>query len=350
MDQKKLTDAMHRIEELWNETEGKCYVSFSGGKDSTVLLALIKMCQDLYTIGDIPAVFSNTGIELQVTVDFVKWCKDSGYYQNVQMITPEKSFGWVMENKGKPSLSKMRSEGVERWHRNPTPSNYQNVILGITNSGKTATKSRLADKHMHYAHPDFAVRVSQDCCKYLKKNPFKKYHRDSGMKGCITGIRIEEGGSRDMTTLSRLRSGGKLCTVTKHGITYKYPIIDWAEQDVDDFVEEFNVPLSDAYTKYGFKRTGCMACPYSPEIKDSLLYLHNHEPQKYKAAMHWLKDVYIAQNVELPFDTEYEAERIKTWDEKYRPMRIEMLEKYRPNSRLLKKEKETYGAEQLPRT
>lgn len=43
---KRVTDACHRIEELYYETDGKCYVSFSGGKDSTVLLALIKMCED----------------------------------------------------------------------------------------------------------------------------------------------------------------------------------------------------------------------------------------------------------------------------------------------------------------
>lgn len=40
---KRITDACHRIEELYYETEGHCCVSFSGGKDSTVMLALIKM-------------------------------------------------------------------------------------------------------------------------------------------------------------------------------------------------------------------------------------------------------------------------------------------------------------------
>ena len=75
----KVTEACHRIEELYYETDRKCYVSFSGGKDSTVLLALIKLCEEVYTIpvGGIPAVFSNTGIELGVTVDFVKWVRDS---------------------------------------------------------------------------------------------------------------------------------------------------------------------------------------------------------------------------------------------------------------------------------
>lgn len=46
--------------------------------------------------------------------------------------------------------------------------------------------------------------------------------------------------------------------------------------------------------------------------------------------MYWLKDVYIAQNVELPFDEEYEKERKEKWDKDYYKMRLEMIEKYRP--------------------
>ena len=41
---------MERIEALYHDTSGKCYVSFSGGKDSTVILALIKMCEEIYTL------------------------------------------------------------------------------------------------------------------------------------------------------------------------------------------------------------------------------------------------------------------------------------------------------------
>ena len=43
----KIVNAMERIEQLVRMTDGKCYLSFSGGKDSTVVLALIKMCQDI---------------------------------------------------------------------------------------------------------------------------------------------------------------------------------------------------------------------------------------------------------------------------------------------------------------
>ena len=68
---------MERIESIYHDTGGKCYVSFSGGKDSTVILTLIKMCEEIYTLprNAIPAVFCNTGIELGATVEFSFACR-----------------------------------------------------------------------------------------------------------------------------------------------------------------------------------------------------------------------------------------------------------------------------------
>lgn len=145
-----------------------------------------------------------------------------------------------------------------------------------------------------------------------------------------------------MSIDTRLKHGEvKICTAfTADGIK-KSPIIDWTDDDVDQFIERNNVPLSDAYTKYGFTRTGCMSCPYAMHLQSDLKYLHDHEPNRYIASMHWLKDVYIAQDVRLPFDEDYERERERMWFEVYEPMRQEMLRKYRPNSRLIKDYEQT---------
>ena len=62
-------DAIFRIKRDYERTGGKIYLSFSGGKDSTVLAHLIMMA-DLPT--KIPFVFANTGIELDATLRFVK--------------------------------------------------------------------------------------------------------------------------------------------------------------------------------------------------------------------------------------------------------------------------------------
>ena len=310
---RRVTDACHRIEELYYETDGKCYVSFSGGKDSTVLLALIKMCEDIYTIpvGGIPAVFSNTGIELGVTVDFVKWVRDN-WYSNVQIIRPEVSFDWVLKSKGKPIKSKLKSEYIGRWqngHR--SESVWRNLIEGKTRSGKATWKLKLYDKDIHMVSDNFPIRISNNCCEYLKKKPFKEYTRESGMRGSASGIRLDEGGARELNIRTRVnKDSSKICTnIKKDGFIQKVPIVDWEDEDVELFIERYHVPLSKAYTEYGFRRTGCMGCPFSRNIVNDLKYLHDYEPNRYKASMHWLKDVYIAQNVILPFDEAYERER-----------------------------------------
>lgn len=307
----KIREACHRIEELYYETEGKCYVSFSGGKDSTVLLALIKMCEELLTIppNAIPAVFSNTGVELGVTVDFVNWVKGN-YYPNVITIRPEKSFDWVMKNAGKPIRSKLRAKDLHQWHYGKRSEALLLLLLrGQYGNDHYAAKHLIADRDIHMIHDDFSIMMSPKCCDFLKKKPFEEFNKQTGMKGCFQGVRLGEGGARETAYQSRLIRGGKPCTWIKKGVIQKAPLIDWTEEEIDQFVSEYNVPLSDAYTKYGFKRTGCMACPFSRNVASDLEYLFDHEPNRYKASMHWLKDVYIAQNVELPFDKAYERER-----------------------------------------
>ena len=336
---KHVTEAMHRIEELYYETDGKCYVSFSGGKDSTVLLALIKLCEDIYTIpkDGIPAVFINTGIEMGVTTDFVRWVKGN-WYPNVQIIRPDKSFDWCLKHYGKPIKSKLRSEFLDRWQKGKrTESLYMNFINGVSKAGKHAGRTRLADKDMHLLSDEFPLHASAKCCDILKKRPFKKYEKANGIKGYAYGVRTAEGGARTLNAAALAeKKGNRICTAISGGIIKKAVIIDWPDEALEEFIQKYNVPLSDAYTKYGFHRTGCMACPFAQDVDNDLHYLHDYEPNRYKAAMHWLKDVYIAQNVILPFDKAYEAEREKTWREVYEPMRQEMLRKYRPNSRLIK--------------
>lgn len=65
-----LQDRLQKIRQIITEYgEENFYVSFSGGKDSTVLSALIDMALPGNTI---PRVFANTGIELNMIVDFVE--------------------------------------------------------------------------------------------------------------------------------------------------------------------------------------------------------------------------------------------------------------------------------------
>lgn len=339
----KISNAMHRIEDLYYSTNGKCYVSFSGGKDSTVILAIIKMCEEIYTIPKhgIKAVFCDTGIELAATRQFVNWVRDN-WYGNVQIIRPEKSFYHVTKEYGKPMKSKMKSEYLSRYQRGKSESAKQfsfKQLMAIDdtkdNPSQYYKSTKLANKDLHLMHPDFDIQVSNKCCDILKKKPFLDWKKQNHMKGYLTGLRSSEGGARELATIKRVQAGGKLCTATRGDTIIKMPIIDWTDEDVDQFIKQYKVPLSKAYTEYGMRRTGCMGCPFARELKDNLKVLWDYEPNRYKASMVFLKDVYIAQNVELPFDEQYEKERKEKWRKDYKQMRNEMLIKYRPKSKLI---------------
>jgi len=81
--------------------EDGVYVSFSGGKDSTVLLDLVRQ-----EYPNVVAVFVDTGLEFPEIRQFVK------LFDNVEWIKPKMTFRQVIEKYGYPFISKEVSECV----------------------------------------------------------------------------------------------------------------------------------------------------------------------------------------------------------------------------------------------
>lgn len=76
-------------------------VSFSGGKDSTVLLHLVRE-----EFPNVKAVFSNTGLEYPEIQRFVK------SFDNVDIVTPSMNFGEVISTYGYPLIGKEVAEAI----------------------------------------------------------------------------------------------------------------------------------------------------------------------------------------------------------------------------------------------
>jgi NH3-dependent NAD+ synthetase len=98
----KVRMTQQRIREWVNEfgIDG-VYVSFSGGKDSTVLLHIARQ---IYP--DMKAVFVDTGLEYPEIREFVKT------YENVEWLKPTMTFKQVIEKYGYPFISKEVAECV----------------------------------------------------------------------------------------------------------------------------------------------------------------------------------------------------------------------------------------------
>jgi 3'-phosphoadenosine 5'-phosphosulfate sulfotransferase (PAPS reductase)/FAD synthetase len=98
----KIKKSKEKIKE-WIDFYGKekVYVSFSGGKDSTVLLNLVRQIEP-----SILAVYADTGLEYPSIKDFVK------SFDNIKIIRPKMSFRQVINKYGYPIVSKESASNI----------------------------------------------------------------------------------------------------------------------------------------------------------------------------------------------------------------------------------------------
>ena len=135
------------------------YVSFSGGKDSTVLLHI---CRKLYP--NIKALYIDTGLEYPEVKQFVKT------WDNVDIIRPKMSFREVINKYGYPVISKEQSQYISKY-RNAKSEKTKETRL----NGNKWGRGKISEKWKFMIDSPFLI--SDQCCNVMKKNPAKEYEK-----------------------------------------------------------------------------------------------------------------------------------------------------------------------------
>ena len=221
------------------------YVSFSGGKDSTVLLHLAR---ELFP--SIKAMFVNTGLEYPEVIEQVK------LYDNVDIIRPKMSFKQVIEKYGYPVVSKTQS-----WYIDEVRNTNSEKLKELRTSTGTHRSYRISKKWMYLLDAPFPI--SNKCCDVMKKNPAKKYEKETG-RYPIIGTLAEESAMR---TKQYLQTG---CNSFDDKRPKSTPLGFWTEQDILQYIYENDLQIASVYGSVvledgvykctGLPRTGCMFC------------------------------------------------------------------------------------------
>lgn len=236
----KIDAAARRIREWYQLHEGDVSVSYSGGKDSTVLSWLVD-----YAIpgNKIPRVFADTGLEYPEVRSFAM------AEPRVVVIRPKRSFLEVVQRCGYPVVSKRIAQyvGEVQQAADKGSATCQLRLTGVRRRDGGASPMGMIPKKWQRL-VDCGVRISDKCCRHLK-----------------TGL-LDKAGSHPFVGAMASDSNKRRLSYEAEGCNSpsadrSWPMAFWLESDVWEFIRQTGVPYSTIYDM-GYTRTGCAFCMF----------------------------------------------------------------------------------------
>lgn len=211
-------------------------LSFSGGKDSTVLFHLI------YKVAgnSIPLLNINTGIEFPEALEFRDKLVDKYNLTLYEQPAFPETFWSIVDKYGFP-VGERRFKGGE---------------------------------------------ATSKCCYYLKKKPLHRAINKFNFNLNITGIRANESHNRAIVRITH----GDYYYNKRNKMMHLHPLMDWTDKELQYYIEKEGIELNPIYskkhpTKSNYKiRTGCWACPQGWNSGKST-WLKTYYPEFYNTLM-----------------------------------------------------------------
>lgn len=246
----KIQWAREVIIEFFAQFNGEVYISFSGGKDSQVLLHIARSM-----FPNIPAVFCDTGLEYPEIRAHVK------KFDNVVWMKPKMKFPEVIRTFGFAVASKEVAQKVGELLTTKSLKLFNKRLYGDSKgNGKLPIKWR--------SLLTAPFKVSGKCCDIFKKEPFRRYERLTGRKP-IQGTTTEESTLR---VTSYMKTG---CNSFEAGKEKSRPMSIWTETDVWEYAGRYGLRFAEVYYDRvvdgrlikGSDRTGCQFCLFGIHLE-----------------------------------------------------------------------------------
>ena len=256
----------------------KYYLSYSGGKDSHLLYWFIKE-YSYPEFKDIKIVGINTYMEHHEIRDRIMKNSDIVLFPTMKPME-------IKEKYGIPCFSKEQDfyiyyyQNALRKGKQPSRT-IQEKIDGTYKKGF----SGISKKAREYVKSGNAHKITHLCCHYLKKEPARKFEKESGLKP-ILGIRGGESFLR--------RQQYKSCFTKDKKFT---PIHDLSDELLEKIIKKYDIEVPKIYEHVS--RTGCVACVYGSWKGETQKELELLPKNQRKFVCEYFKESYEVLGIEV---------------------------------------------------
>lgn len=279
----KIIYSKNKIEEFLNWCKENDYkdvsISFSGGKDSTVLFdLLVKVHKSVKSKIYIIPVYAME-ITFPSTLRFIKnkileYKKKNKYIKDLELFAPKLPWNQILHEKGFPIFSKQISVIINRLKRTNSKtglSRWAFAMLPTSRFKISRTRLFLLDEYFlrkwnEIDNLNFNHFFSEKCCDFVKGG--LKHDTRPSFVGTLA---IES----EFRKRSWLNYGCNLLNKTK---PLSRPLSIWNEKDVWRYIKLNKLNINEAYNynhslgeneqKLHFNRLGCTSCPFGSHIEE----------------------------------------------------------------------------------